>query len=225
MQQDSVQLQSVAISQDMLNDSLNFPATQTTASGESNWFQTHFEDCMVMYADRETVATYFDNHQGWFCRCAEPMKTQPIGENAYDILIGRFGAFGYQVEARIGLELAPPDEHGIYRIQTVPVPGYVPPGYVVDFQAQMQLVELSIEELRQMRKVRLGQVPEVITGAKWSLELAVGVRFPQFIRSMPQTLIQSTGDGLLQKIVKQVSRRLSHKTQLHFHKTHNIPWH
>ena len=229
MQQDSVQLQSVAISQDMLNDSLNFPSTPIpnnikVDSGESSWFHTNFEDCMVLYADLDTVAEYFAHHQGWFRRCAEPMKTQSIGDNAYDILIGRFGAFGYQVEARIGLELLPVDEEGIYRIQTVAVPGYVAPGYVVDFKAQMQLVQLSVDQLRQIQKVNLTEIPQKITGAKWHLDLGVGVQFPQFIHSMPQSLIQNTGNSLIHKIVKNVSRRLSYKTQLDFHTTYNIPW-
>lgn len=227
MQQDSLQLQSVPMSQDLLNDSLKFPPPQTTddavvEQGESTWFQTSFEDCMAMYADIDTVAEYFANHQGWFCRCAEPMKTQAIGENAYDILIGRFGALGYQVEARVGLELVPPDEQGIYRIQTIPVPGYVPPGYVVDFQASMTLVELSVDQFPQQQQLNPAKVPRTITGATWTLELGVGVRFPQFIRSMSQSLIQTTGDRVLRNIVKQVSRRLSYKTQLDFHTTYEI---
>jgi hypothetical protein len=229
MQQDSVQLQSVAISQQMLNDSLHFPPKQATDQAateamESTWFQASFEDCMIMYAEVDHVGEYFANHRGWFCRCAEPMKTQPLGENAYDILIGRFGALGYQVEARVGLELAPPDEQGIYRIQTIPIPGYVPPGYVVDFQAAMGLVKFSVDEFAQKHQLNSAEIPMAITGAKWTLDLAVGVRFPQFIRSMSQSLIQTTGDRLLRNIVKQVSRRLTHKTQLDFHTTYKIPF-
>ncbi|MGB3533842.1 MAG: DUF1997 domain-containing protein [Microcoleaceae cyanobacterium] len=229
MQQDSVQLQSIAMSQDLLNDSLNFQPTQQTDNAaveqaESTWFQAQFEDCMVMYADVERVAEYFANHRGWFCRCAEPMKTQPLGENAYDILIGRFGAFGYQVEARVGLELAPPDRQGIYKINTISIPDYVPPGYVVNFAANMNLVELSVEELGSQHKLKASEIPTAITGAKWTLELEVGVKFPQFIRSMSPCLIQTTGDRLLRNIVKQVSRRLTYKTQLDFHTTYQIPF-
>ena len=226
MQQDSIQLQSVAISQDLLNDSLQFPPSQQIDHAgleqESTWFQTQFEDCMIMYADVNRVAEYFANHQGWFCRCAEPMKTQPIGDNGYDILIGRFGAFGYQVEARVGLELAPPDEQGCYRIHTIEIPGYIPPGYVVDFQAVMHLVELPVEDFSQQHKLKPTEIPTHITGAKWTLDLGVGVQFPKFIRSMSQSLIQTTGDRLLRQIVQQVSRRLSHKTQLDFHTTYDI---
>jgi hypothetical protein len=104
------------------------------------------------------------------------------------------------------------------------VPGYVPPGYVVDFQAAMCLVELSVDELAQQHQLNSAQMPTAITGAKWTLDLRVGVRFPQFIRSMSQSLIQTTGDRLLRNIVKQVSRRLSYKTQLDFHTTYNIPF-
>ncbi len=229
MQQDSVQLQSIAISQDLLNDSLNFQPTQKTDHAateviESTWFQAKFEDCMVLYADVDRVAEYFANHRGWFCRCAEPMKTQPIGDNAYDILIGRFGAFGYQVEARVGLELAPPDQQGIYKINTISIPGYIPPGYVVNFEANMSLVELSVDEFSQQHQLKTAEKPTAITGAKWTLELGVGVRFPQFIRSMSPCLIQTTGDRLLRNIVKQVSRRLTYKTQLDFHSTYEIPF-
>jgi hypothetical protein len=150
------------------------------------------------------------------------MQTQPIGENSYDLLIGRFGSFGYQVEARIGLELVPPDEQGIYRIRSVPIPGYTPPGYEIDFQATMKLVELPIDEFCQEQGIKPAQRPIAITGAQWTLDLYVGVKFPKFILAMSESIIQKTGDRLLAQIVKQVSRRLSYKTQMDFHTTENL---
>ncbi len=228
MQHDSVELQSLAISDQLLSDPLDFRKPEKTNNAvfdsvEPTWFYTRYQDCMEMCADIDTVAQYLDQHQGWFCRCAEPMKTQPIGENAYDLLIGRFGAFGYQVEARVGLELLPPNEQGIYLIHTVPVPNYTPPGYEVNFEATMQLVELPVEEFCQKHKIRASERPSAVIGAQWTLDLYVGVVFPKFIRSMSKSLIEKTGDRLLSKIVKQVSRRLTYKTQMDFHSTLHLP--
>jgi hypothetical protein len=41
---------------------------------------------------------------------------------------------------------------------------------------------------------------------------------------MSQPLIEKTGDALLEKIIKQVNRRLTYKTQLVFHESLNIPF-
>jgi hypothetical protein len=191
---------------------------------EPTWFHAQFTDCMELYAGLETVAEHFADHHSWFRRCAQPMKAEPLGENGYDLLIGRFGAFGYKVEARIGLDLLPPDAEDVYRILTIPVPEYEPPGYEVDFRATMKLVEKPVEEFCSEAEVNNLGLPNTITGAEWHLDLAVGVKFPRFITKMSQSLIQKTGDNLLDKIVKQVSRRLTYKTQLDFHTTHELPF-
>jgi hypothetical protein len=95
---------------------------------------------MDMSAGRQTVADYLDVHQDWFRRCAQPMTAEPLGNNGYALTIGHFGALGYDIEPRIGLHLLP-QEQGIYRIETIPVPGYTPQGYEVDFQAALELQE------------------------------------------------------------------------------------
>ncbi|MGB7275448.1 MAG: DUF1997 domain-containing protein, partial [Geitlerinemataceae cyanobacterium] len=69
------------------------------------WFHSQFVGHMEMYADPQAVANYLDVHQGWFCRCATPMKVDPLGENGYALTIGKYGALGYAVEPKIGLEL------------------------------------------------------------------------------------------------------------------------
>lgn len=227
MRHNSVKFQPVAMSEELFSDSFCFPQLETTADAvfedvEPMWLRTQCEDCMEMYADTQTVADYLDNHQGWFRRCAEPMKTRLISENAYDLLIGRFGALGYAVEARVGLDLLPPDGAGVYRIRTVPVPDYTAPGYEVNFQSTMKLAELSVEDVICRRGLKPSECPTVVTAAQWTLDLAVGIQFPKFIRSMSESLIQKTGDNLLNRIVKQVSRQLTYKTQLDFHTTQNI---
>jgi Protein of unknown function (DUF1997) len=229
MQYDIAELQPSRASYNFIDDSVAIanPEEETNTALDSQeliWFHSHFEDCMEMFADMDTVAEYLSQHSGWFCRCALPMKTEPLGNNAYDLLIGRFGAFGYQVEARIGLELVPPDAEGVYRIRTVPVPNYTAPGYEVDFQSTMTLVELPTAEFCAERGIKLSECPTQITGAQWHLDLAVGVQFPKFILSKSRSLIQKTGDTLLKNIVKQVSRRLSAKTQQDFHSTLGIPF-
>ncbi len=107
-------------------------------------FQSHFTGCMELYADTQTVARYLDTHRSWFCRCAHPMKVKFLGERGYDLAIGRFGAFGYNVEPSIGLELLPQDQ-GIYRIRTIPVPGQEAQAYQVDFQSELRLVTAPAE--------------------------------------------------------------------------------
>lgn len=226
MQQDTAKLHLIGASTEFVDDSSvalpQHDCDEVMEQVEPTWFHSHYEDCMEMFADLDTVANYLSQHSGWFCRCALPMKTQPLGNNSYDLLIGRFGSLGYQVEARIGLELVPPDENGVYSIRTVPIPGYVAPGYEVDFQSTMKLVELSPQQFCAERGIKMSECPSVITGAQWRLDLAVGLRFPKFIRSMSESLIQKTGDAVLTKIVKQVSRRLTEKTQQDFHTTMGI---
>lgn len=188
-------------------------------------FHGSFASCMEMYTDAATVANYLDAHRAWFPRCAQPMTTESIGENGYALTIGRFGSFGYEVEPKIGLNLLP-QEQGIYRIQTIPVPDYHPPGYEVDFQAALQLVEVApdatlISAFKRMSGV---QIPDQITQVEWELDLKVMIQFPRFIHALPSALIQTTGDRLLNQIVRQVSRRLTHKVQEDFHATAAVPF-
>jgi hypothetical protein len=172
------------------------------------WFYTQFEGVMEMYAEADAVRQYLDVHQGWFRRCAAPMQVKPLGENGYDLTIGKFGALGYYVEPKIGLELIPQRDR-VYRIETIPIPDYVPPGYQVEFRATQVLDSPSIEELE--------QVDFPMTRVSWELDLNVGVCFPKFIHSLSPKLIQRTGDRLITQIVKQVSRRLTCKVQEDFH--------
>lgn len=178
-------------------------------------FYGHYSDFMDMYAPAKTVAEYLNGHRVWFSRCAEPMKVQPLGENGYALVIGRFGAFNYEVEPKIGLELLPPDE-GIYRIRTIPIPDYTPPGYDVDYRASLQLVENPTGDF--------SNCSEEITRVEWELDLTVYIHFPKFIQRLPKSLIQTTGDRLLNQIVRQVSRRLTKKVQNEFHQSIGVPF-
>ena len=184
-------------------------------------FHGYFEDCMEMYADAQTVAEYLNAHHGWFRRCAHPMKAEPLGQNGYALIIGRFGSFGYEVEPKIGLELLPAEE-GIYRIQTIPVPNYTPPGYEVDFNAKQWLVETTAANLDEGVAAIVGENTKV-TRIEWHLDLVVTIKFPRFIYRLPMSLIQSTGDKVLSQIVRQVNRRLTAKVQQDFHSTLGIP--
>ncbi len=170
-------------------------------------FCGYYSDCMEMSASAESVAEYLDNHASWFVRCALPMKVQPLGDNGYALGIGRFGSFGYELEPKIGLELLP-QEQGIYRIRTIPIPGYDPINYDVDYHASLQLFEDSVEK---------NGVLEYTTRVEWGLDLKVYIQFPKFIQRLPKSLVKSTGDKLLNQIVRQVSRRLTRKVQEDFH--------
>jgi Protein of unknown function (DUF1997) len=166
-------------------------------------FHSRFVGAMELNANPEMVVRYLDAHQGWFCRCAHPMTVEPIGEHGYLLTIGRYGSFGFEVEPKIGLHLLPPDENGVYRIETIPGLSE-DQGYQVDFRAALELVEQT-------------ETPQPSTHVEWTLELDVALMFPKFIRRLPQGLIQGTGDRLLTQIVRQVSRRLTAKVQDDFH--------
>lgn len=192
------------------DDSMAEELTRTAL--EPTQFHSRFVDCMEMYADAETVAQYLGTHHGWFPRCANPMRVESISENGYALVIGQFGAFGYEVEPKVGLDLLPPDEQGVYRIVTIPVPGYIAPGYDVDFKAALELVEVPPAPTS----------TSSLTRVEWQLDLTVSLQFPRFIHALPKSLIQNTGDRILRQIVRQVSRRLTFKVQEDFHTTHNI---
>ena len=166
-------------------------------------FSYRFSDAMLMAADVQTVGEYLDAHQGWFTRCAHPIKVNPIGQNGYVLTIGKFNSCGYIVEPKIGLELLPP-ESGVYRIRTVEIPNYTPPGYEVSFNAQMRLIEVAN-----------GQ--QSGTKVDWDLDLNVYIQFPKFIYKLPIGVIQGTGDKVLKQIVNRVSRQLTHQVQRNFH--------
>ncbi len=182
-------------------------------SADLTHFQSHFVGSMELRSDAQTVTQYLNAHQGWFCRCAHPMTVKPVGENGYLLTVGRYGSFGFEVEPKIGLHLLPPDEQGVYRIETIPDLVSEDQGYKVDFQASLQLVDCPISNTEESRHETIP-----VTHIQWDLDLAVSLLFPKFIRRLPHALIQVTGDRLLQQIVRQVSRRLTAKVQDDFNK-------
>jgi hypothetical protein len=184
------------------------------ADAEAIEYRSHFTDCMEMSADAQTVAAYLDTHQDWFRRCAHPMRVDLLSANAYALTIGRFGALGYELEPKIGLTLLPENEQ-IYRITTVPLAENSTQGYTVDFRAAMHLVEA---DEHQSEATTTG-----LTRVEWGLDLVVTVQFPRFIYRLSRTMVQTAGDRVLHKIVRQVSRRLTYKVQDDFHSTLNLP--
>lgn len=189
--------------------SSTYPVTETGSLNQLSRFQSLSTGCMELHAASKKVAQYLDAHQDWFCRCAHPMKVKPLGDRGYSLTIGRFGAFGYDVEPSIGLELLPQNQ-GVYCIRTIPAQEEAPQAYQVDFQSALQLVEAPAGTAAQTSHSQLTRV-------EWHLELAVLIQFPKFIRKLPQRLIQHTGDHLLTQIVRQVSQRLTAKVQEDFH--------
>jgi len=187
------------------------PVSQHNAQNSPPFhFYNHFRGIMTMCSDAETVKEYLNAHQGWFVRCAKPMKAQPIGENSYALTIGRFGALGFEVEPKLGVELLP-EADGVYRMETVPLETEDTYFYEVDYQAELQLVEKTMADPSQM-----------ITGVEWTLDLGVTIHFPRFIHRLPRSVVQKTGDRLLKQIVYQVSRRLTKKVQTDFHNRYNL---
>ncbi|MGB3138393.1 MAG: DUF1997 domain-containing protein [Nodosilinea sp.] len=172
----------------------------------------HYAGKMEMAGDIDTVGRYLNSHQGWFTRCAQPMQVEPISDHGYALVVGRFSVLGYEVEPKVGLYLSPLD-HKVYRIDTIPVPGYVPPGYDVDFHAVMRLKE-GAEAL---------SLATPLTQVDWNLSLAVKIHMPRILSSVPRSLLKTSGDRLLNQVVRQVSKRLTRKVQEDFHHSHSLP--
>ncbi len=191
------------------------------------YFQTRFAGHMDMYSDVETVAEYFSDHQNWFTYCAEPMKTEPLGDNGYILVIGQYGALGYAVEPKMAVILEPP-VNGKYDMRSVPIPEHHHEAYQVEYQASMELNSFTLETMgtaieKVYKKQGITTLPSVITQVTWQLSLNVAVKFPKFIHKLPNTAIQRTGDRLLTEIVRQVSPRLTFKVQKYFHEQHDLP--
>jgi hypothetical protein len=202
-------------------DSLDLKSTNQRTTSEapntsnfSNSFHNHFVGHMDLLADKVTVMKYLDAHQGWFRRCAHPFKADPIGETGYAMGVGKVGAMGFQVDARVGLDLLPPDANAVYRITTIPIPNQPPQGYEVDFQAEMRLTEKKLEQPMNGYGV--------MTSVEWDLHLTVFLQFPQFIQKLSQDILQKTGDAVLGFVVQRVSKSLTAKVQDDFHNTHKI---
>ncbi|MFN9661153.1 MAG: DUF1997 domain-containing protein [Cyanobacteriota bacterium] len=187
-------------------------------------YASAFSDLMEMRAPAGVVGGYLDVHQLWFERCASPMGVMPLGERGYELSLGRFGNFGFEVEPKIGLELLPRD-NGVYSIITVPVPSNDPAlagVYDVDFNASLQLDEAAPERAQELSREDVDRLM-AHTLVRWQLDLAVWIRLPSMLTLLPDGLLQSSGDHLLRQIVRQISRRLTWKVQEDFHARHDLP--
>ena len=188
-------------------------------------FAVSFVGRMDMYSDADTVAKYLNAHEGWFCRCAQPMKVEPLGNNGYVLTVGKYGSFGYEVEPKMGVVLHPSVDN-VYRMETIPLEDGDCLGYEVNYQASMELIEITDfkpQEHKSSLFARKRTIPDRITQVNWELDLSVEVEFPTFIHKLSTSLIQSTGDRLLAQIVRQVSPRLTYKVQQDFHLSHQLP--
>lgn len=190
--------------------------TNVTSLKDTLHFQGNYIGHMEMYADAATVAQYLDAHQEWFPRCAQPMAVEPIGKNGYGLTVGKYKSLNHVIEPKIGLHLLPQEE-GIYRIETIPVPGYNPEGYNVDFHASMTLCEGTAKSTSEDIDV------EKTTHVEWELNLSTWVEIPRFVQVLPDNLVKASGDQLLNQIVRQVSKRLTHKVQREFHTAMGLP--
>lgn len=195
------------------------PATRLRDAGDDprvRHYGSHFADLMEMRAPAALVSQYLDRHEGWFRRCAAPMTVTPLGCNGYQLTLGRFGNFGFEVEPTIGLELLPQNA-GVYRILTVPVPRQdegLDGLYDVEFNAALRLEEDAANDNR--------SAAEQLTLVRWELDLGVWIRLPGVVTLLPDNLVQNSGDHLLRQIVRQISRRLTWKVQEDFHASHGL---
>ena len=203
-------------------DSMQLAYTDSVEQQKIFTFNVSFQGRMDMYSDVDTVAEYLDAHEGWFCRCAQPMKVEPLNDNGYVLTVGRFGSFGYEVEPKMAVVLNPPVDR-VYLMQTIPIPD-CDEGYEVNYRAKMKLTEVSGDTVRTNKGLFNKQsiVPDRITQVNWDLDLEVKVKFPQFINKLSPSLVQTTGDRLMAQIVRQVSPRLTYKVQQDFHDSYDL---
>ncbi len=182
------------------------------ATDSSLMFEGHYAGQMEMAAAPAIVGEYLNGHRGWFPRCASPMQVNAISEHGYALVVGYFSVLGYEVEPKVGLYLSPLDDR-VYRIDTIPIPDYEPPGYDVDFKAVLELKDNNSSP----------PAAAPMTLVDWQLNLRVKIHVPKFVGALPQSLVKSSGDRLLNQVVRQVSRRLTRKVQEDFHTNLNIP--
>jgi hypothetical protein len=175
-------------------------------------FEGNYAGQMEMAASPPVVGAYLNQHQGWFPRCADPMQVSPISSHGYALVVGHYSVLGYEVEPKVGLYLSPLEQR-TYRIDTIPVPDYEPPGYDVDFKAILELRDHPPQ----------GTHFEMATLVDWSLNLTVKIHVPKFVSALPRSLVKASGDRLLNQVVRQVSKRLTRKVQEDFHTTQNLP--
>ena len=186
-------------------------------------FEVCFNGRMDMYSNADTVAEYLNAHEGWFCRCAQPMKVESLADNGYVLTVGKYSSFGYEIEPKMGVVLKPP-VNNVYLMHTIPIPDYAVSGYSVNYQAVMKLEEVAVEQNGEKGLFsKKSFVPSAMTQVTWELNLAVEVEFPQFVAKLSPRLIQTTGDRLLAQIVRQISPRLTYKVQQDFHNSHDLP--
>ena len=205
------------------SDSMQLTYTDSVEQQKTFVFKVSFNGRMDMYSDVETVAEYLNAHEGWFCRCAQPMKVEPFTNDGYVLTVGRFGSFGYEVEPKMGVVLNPPVDR-VYLMQSIPIPD-CDEGYEVNYRANMKLSEAAGDTIATKGNGlfnKQANVPERITKINWDLHLTVKVEFPAFIRKLSPNLVQATGDRLLAQIVRQVSPRLTYKVQQDFHHSHSL---
>jgi len=195
-------------------------STQTKKKQNSFEFNVFFAGHVDMFSDLETVAEYLAAHEGWFCRCAQPMNVKPFCQDGYLLNIGKFDSLGYEVEPKIAIVLEPP-QNNLYVMRTVPIPDCDFPGYEVQYKSSMELNEIAVDSIKMSLKDKIftsrQDIPESITRLSWHLDLVVSVEFPSFVTRLPRNLIQRSGDHLISQIVRQISPRLSYKVQQDFH--------
>jgi hypothetical protein len=195
---------------------LQQPETQASEEQKSSdkplIFEGNYAGQMEMSAPPEVVGDYLNCHQGWFPRCASPMQVSSISDHGYALVVGHFAVLGYEVEPKVGLYLSPLEQR-TYRIDTISIPDYQPPGYEVDFQAVLDLLDCPAGGDR----LTLGTLVD------WKLSLNVKIHMPRFIGALPYGMVKSSGDRLLNQVVRQVSKRLTRKVQEDFHTTQQLP--
>lgn len=175
---------------------------------------------LQLYSDPDQVRDYLADHSGWFCRCAHPIQTEPLGADGYILNLGNYRFFEQVVMPRFGLFLIA-EPTGGYWIQTIREIETHSLGYEVDFHSEMTLVDAPT--VAEIPKHLVNSDSRKSTWIVWNLKLVVTVYLPRVIQKLPRSLVRAVAFRLLDQTVRQISRRLSTKVQTDFHQTRQIP--
>ncbi|WP_408648793.1 protein kinase domain-containing protein [Tumidithrix elongata] len=169
-------------------------------------FRNYSSGTILLKGDMESVSKYIENHPQWLPQCILPLKARAIGANAYSLNIGKIGALGYEIDPTVNLYMTQ-DGRSNYQIKTQPIPAKDPNGYEVSFHSKIKLVEHPTRKPKNKT-----------TRIEWDLTLIAKLDFPMFVMILPTSLVQRTGDAILNQVVKQVSDSFSEKISQDFHR-------
>ena len=165
-----------------------------------------YTGCFTLPGSPNSVSRYLDSHHEWFERCAHPMTVTSLGPSSYSLCPGRFKCLNFAVEPIVGIKLIPIADD-VYQLQNSPLNHPTDESmYALDFCLSLQLSELH----------ETASPAEVMTVINWELTVAIWAELPRVIRTMPKAIVRQAAMQLLNRIINQVTQRLTEKIKTDF---------